>query len=152
MNLSRFLTSLSAKRRPATSFARLSIAAALAATGSLPQMSATAQATDLDYTQSIGGQQDDGNFLRIAIGKSAVIKLPAAAKDVIVGDPTVVDVVLRNRNTAYFFARQPAQTNVFFFDANGNQILNLDLEVSVDSKAVKKLIDRTIPGLSLIHI
>ena len=150
MNLSRFLTSLSAKRRPATSFARLSIAAALAATGSLPQMSATAQATDLDYTQSIGGQQDDGNFLRIAIGKSAVIKLPAAAKDVIVGDPTVVDVVLRNRNTAYFFARQPAQTNVFFFDANGNQILNLDLEVSVDSKAVKKLIDRTIPGNAIV--
>jgi len=39
---------------------------------------------------------------------------------------------------------------VFFFDANGNQILNLDLEVSVDSKAVKKLIDRTIPGNAIV--
>jgi pilus assembly protein CpaC len=118
------------------------IAAATLALMALPAaMTPVAQASDLDFTE-----QEDGNFLRIGLGKSAVIKLPAAAKDVIVGDPTIVDVVLRNRNTAYLFARSPGQTNVFFFDAEGNQILNVDLESSVDSKAIKKLIDRTIPG------
>lgn len=146
MILSRFPSSHSYKGRLGAALTAVSIAT-LAGTypATLP-----AAASDLDYTQSTGGQQDDGNFLRIGIGKSAVIKLPAAAKDVIVGDPTVVDVVLRNRNTAYFFARQPAQTNVFFFDAAGNQILNLDLEVSVDSKAIKKLIDRTLPGNAVV--
>lgn len=108
-----------------------------------------AAATDLDFTQTVGGQQDDANFLRIGTGKTAVIKLPAAVKDVIVGDPAVVDVVIRNRNTAYLFAREASQTNVFFFDANGQQILGLDLEVAVDSKAFKKLIDRTLPGNSI---
>ena len=42
--------------------------------------------------------------------------------------------------------RTAAQTNIFFFDANGQQVLHLDLEVTLDSKAVKKLIDRTLPG------
>ncbi len=72
-------------------------------------------------------------------------------KDVVVGDPAVVDVVIRNRNTAYLFARTPQQTNVFFFDANGQEVLHLDLEVTLDSKGLKKLIDRTIPGNS-IHV
>jgi pilus assembly protein CpaC len=103
-------------------------------------------ASDLDFTQTSGGQQEDSRYLRIGLAKSAIIKLPAAAKDVIVGDSAVVDVVLRNKTTAYLFGRSPAQTNVFFFDANGQEILHLDLEVTLDAKGLKKLIDRTIPG------
>jgi pilus assembly protein CpaC len=124
------------------------LAAKAAAAGiALTLLSAGAvRATDLDYTQAVGGEQEDGHYLRIGLAKSAVIKLPAAAKDVIVGDATVVDVVIRNRTTAYLFGRSPAQTNVFFFDANGQEILHLDLEVTLDSKGLKKLIDRTIPG------
>ena len=104
-----------------------------------------APASDLDYVAGTS-EADDGNFLRIGLNKSAVIKLPAAAKDVIVGDPNVVDVVVRNKNTAYLFGRTAAQTNIFFFDANGAEILHLDLEVTLDGKAAKKLIDRTMPG------
>lgn len=86
------------------------------------------------------------HFLRLGTSKSAVIKLPAAAKDVIVGESAIVDVVLRNRNTAYLFARTPGQTNVFFFDAEGREILHLDMEVTLDSKGLKKLLDRSLPG------
>ena len=136
-------TSLTPKRFFRAPAPAMTVAAALALMVLPVATTNNTWATDLDVTQPAG----DGNFLRIGLGKSAVIKLPATAKDVIVGDPSIVDVVLRNRNTAYFFARQqPGQTNVFFFDADGNEILNLDLETSVDSKAIKKLIDRTIPG------
>ena len=47
---------------------------------------------------------------------------------------------------AYLFARGPGQTNIFFFDANGQEILHLDLEVTLDSKGLKQLLDRSIPG------
>jgi pilus assembly protein CpaC len=87
-----------------------------------------------------------GRFLRIGLSKSAVVKLPAPAKDVIVGDPEIVDVVVKSRNTAYLFARKAGQTNIFFLDANGQQLLQLDLEVTLDTKALKKLLDRAIPG------
>ena len=80
------------------------------------------------------------------MNKSIVIKLPANARDVLVGNPDIVDAVIRTKNTAYLFARAIGQTNVFFFDENGRQILGLDLEVAQDMAALQNLIRRTIPG------
>jgi pilus assembly protein CpaC len=101
-----------------------------------------AQATDLD----VSAADNDGRFVRIGLNKSVVVKLPADARDVIVGNPEIVDAVVRSKNTAYLFARKPGQTNVFFFDANGQQILNLDLEVALDTTAIRKLLQRSLPG------
>ena len=50
------------------------------------------------------------------------------------------------KNTAYLFARSVGQTNIFFFDESGQQILNLDLEVTVDVTALRHLLQRSIPG------
>jgi pilus assembly protein CpaC len=90
---------------------------------------------------------DQGSrFLRIGLNKSVVIHLPAAARDVLVGNPEIVDAVVRSKNTAYLFARGAGQTNVFFFDDQGKQILALDLEVAQDMTALQRLIQRTLPG------
>lgn len=140
MLLSRFATFLSG-RAPAA----LAAAAVIASAGTALLQAPPAHATDLQ-TLDVSGAQDDGNYLRLGLAKSVVIKLPAPVKDVIVGDSSVVDVVIRNKTTAYLFGRSPAQTNVFFFDANGQEVLHLDLEVTLDSKGLKKLIDRTLPG------
>lgn len=94
-------------------------------------------------------QQQSARQLRLGLQKSAIIKLPAVVKDVIVGNPAMVDVVLKNRNTAYLFARNAGQTNVFFLDASGQQILQLDLEVTLDTKALKALLDRSLPGSAI---
>jgi pilus assembly protein CpaC len=104
---------------------------------------APVQAND---TVDLTGAQPAGRMLRLGLEKSAVLKLPAVIKDVIVGNPGMVDVVLKNRNTAYLFARTAGQTNIFFLDAAGQQILQLDLEVTLDTKALKSLLDRAMPG------
>jgi pilus assembly protein CpaC len=89
---------------------------------------------------------EDSRFLRMGLNKTAVIRLPVAAKDVLVGNPAVVDAVVRTKTTAYLFAKANGQTNIFFFDEAGRQILNLDIEVAADVKALKQLLDRTMPG------
>ncbi len=89
---------------------------------------------------------DNARFVRIGLDKSLVVRLPAAASDVLIGNPEVVDAVVRTRNTAYLFARKVGQTNAFFFDANGRQILSLDIEVAHDTKALSKLLKRSMPG------
>ena len=100
-----------------------------------------------DYTTSASGTDaNGGRFVRIGLNKSIVIKMPAEARDVLVGNPDIVDAVVRTKNTAYLFARAIGQTNIFFFDANGQQILGLDLEVAQDMTALQKLFRRTIPG------
>ena len=88
---------------------------------------------------------DEARFLRMGLNKSVAIRLPVAAKDVLVGNPAVVDAVVRTRTTAYLFAKANGQTNIFFFDEAGRQILNLDIEVAIDTKGLKSLLDRTIP-------
>jgi pilus assembly protein CpaC len=98
-----------------------------------------------DYAGA-AGDANGGRFVRIGLNKSIVIKLPTDARDVLVGNPDIVDAVIRTKNTAYLFARAIGQTNIFFFDANGQQILALDLEVAQDMTALQKLIRRTIPG------
>jgi pilus assembly protein CpaC len=85
-------------------------------------------------------------FLRIGLNKSKVVTLPAPARDVLVGNPEIVEVVVRTQNTAYLFARAPGQSNAYFFDENGRQILALDIEVTQDMAALHQLIQRTIPG------
>ena len=69
-------------------------------------------------------QAENGNFFRISLNKSAVVTLPAEAKEVIVGNTDIVDVQVRNKNTAYLFARKTGSTNIFFFDAKGNKAVS----------------------------
>jgi pilus assembly protein CpaC len=127
-----------ASRRAFRVVAAAWLAALFAAVHQVPSTQAT------DNELAVSGQS--GRFLRMGLSKSAVVKLPTAAKDVIVGDPDVVDVIVKNRATAYLFARKAGQTNIFFLDGNGQQILQLDLEVTLDTKALKQLLDRSIPG------
>lgn len=107
----------------------------------------TAAAAELENIQS--APEGDGHFVRIGLNKSIVIRLPAEAQDVIVGNPEIVDAVVRSKNTAYLFARTVGQTNIFFFDKSGQQILNLDLEVAIDVTALRNLLQRSIPGTKI---
>ncbi|MCA0433814.1 MAG: type II and III secretion system protein family protein [Proteobacteria bacterium] len=107
-------------------------------------MSSKAAATDLDAQAA-----SDGHFVRIGQNKSVVVRLPAEARDVIVGNSDIVDIVVRSKNTAYLFARKMGQTNAFFFDANGQQILSLDIEVALDVTAVRKALLRALPGTKI---
>lgn len=123
---------------------RLILTIGLAMPCTLLQFPASASASEtVDLTSAT---TQPSRSLRLGLQKSAVLKLPATVKDVIVGNPDMVDVVLKNRNTAYLFARSAGQTNVFFLDAAGKQILQLDLEVTLDTKALRALLDRALPG------
>jgi pilus assembly protein CpaC len=141
------LMSSTAKSKAAGRFLRLTGALAFALSLA-PAAVPTVQAGDIDG--SIAGAADSGHFVRMGLNKSVVIKLPGEAKDVIVGDPAIVDAVVRNKSTAYLFARAVGQTNIFFFDAQGKQILSVDLEVSLDMMALQKLIRRTVPGSQIV--
>ena len=107
-----------------------------------PLLGSAAHATDMGTTAN----SDYGHHVRIGLGKSVVIHLPGEARDVIVGNTAIVDAVIRNKNTAYLFAHATGQTNIFFLDANGQQIMALDLEVAQDTLSLTKLLQRALPG------
>lgn len=89
-----------------------------------------------------GGTQ----VLPLARGRSAYIDLPADARDVLVSNPAVADVVLRTPRRYYVVANGPGQADAVFFDAAGNQILSLDIRVGQDSATLHDVIRRVVPN------
>jgi pilus assembly protein CpaC len=127
-----------------TALIGLTFAASVTATFVPAATPALAADTDLASTEQVG--LDDARLVRLGINKSAVIKLPADAHDVVVGNSEIVDAVLRKKDTIYLFARGAGQTNIFVFGRDGQQILAIDFETMLDTLPLKKLLQRNIPG------
>jgi pilus assembly protein CpaC len=71
---------------------------------------------------------------RITLGldKAAIVQLDTDARDVLVSNPDIVDAVVRTPRRIFLLAQKIGQTNAFFFDAAGRQILSVDIRVERD--------------------
>lgn len=83
--------------------------------------------------------------LNLAQGKSGVIDLPVEARDVVVSDPTIADAVMRTSRRGFILGNKMGETNVYFLDAQGRQILQLEVRVSRDTSELEALLDRLVP-------
>ena len=84
-------------------------------------------------------------FLALGIGKSVIIDLPRDAKDVLVADPKIANAVIRSAQRAYIIGATVGQTNVVFFDAEGQQIAGYDIAVKRDLNGVRAALKQTLP-------
>ncbi|NWG71929.1 MAG: type II and III secretion system protein family protein [Parvularculaceae bacterium] len=92
-----------------------------------------------------GGSGAMARSIVLPLNKAAIVELPQAAADVLVSQPAVVDAVVRTPRRVYLLGLKVGQTNAFFFDANGRQILNLEIRVEQDMDALTELIQRLMP-------
>ena len=84
-------------------------------------------------------------FLALGIGKSVVIDLPRDIKDVLVADPKIANAVVRSPQRAYIIGETVGQTNVVFFDAEGQQIAAYDIAVKRDLNGVRAALRQMLP-------
>jgi pilus assembly protein CpaC len=87
-------------------------------------------------------------YLSLGVGKSVVIDLPREAKDVLVADPKIANAVIRSSQRAYIIGSAVGQTNVVFFDADGNQITSYDIAIKRDLNGIRSAL-RSIPGVQI---
>ena len=102
-----------------------------------------------DYRLSapaVAGGQSNARFLALGIGKSVVIDLPRDIKDVLVADPKIANAVVRSSQRAYIIGSAIGQTNIVFFDANGQQIAAYDIAVTRDLNGVRAALRQMIPN------
>jgi pilus assembly protein CpaC len=126
----------------------LGLAASLLATAGIvvaPVQSAWADPeTTAQLRINMGGERG-AHTLTLGQGKAAVIDLPVAARDVLLSDPEVADAIVRTSQRVYVIGRKLGQTNIFFFDAKGAQIANVELRVEPDIRALENLIRTSVP-------
>ena len=70
--------------------------------------------------------------ITLGVGKSAVVELDTEAHDVLVSSPDIVDAVVRSPKRIFLLGLKTGQTNAFFFDGDGHQVLSLDIRVEKD--------------------
>jgi len=88
-------------------------------------------------------------FLSLGIGKSTIIDLPRDAKDVLVADPKIANAVIRSPQRAYIIGSGIGQTNVVFFDADGQQIAAYDIAIKRDLNGVRSALKQLLPAASI---
>ena len=86
----------------------------------------------------------------LGVGRSIVVQFPVPLKDVLVSDPGVLDAVVQSSDRVFLIAKKAGQTNAFFFDEYGQQILTLEVAIGADLTSLDQLLSRLIPG-SNIH-
>src|SRR5215469_5391927 len=95
---------------------------------------------------SASGAGTAHQHLTLALDKAAIVQLDTDARDVLVSNPGVVDAVVRTSRRAYLLGMKVGQTNAFFFDAAGRQVLALDITVERDVAGITSLMHANFPG------
>jgi pilus assembly protein CpaC len=90
--------------------------------------------------------QMNARFLSLGIGKSIVIDLPRDIKDVLVADPKIANAIVRSAQRAYIIGAAIGQTNIVFFDSEGQQIAAYDIAVKRDLNGVRAALKQTLPN------
>jgi pilus assembly protein CpaC len=88
-------------------------------------------------------------FLPLGVGKSAVIDLPRDVKDVLVADPKIANAVIRSSQRAYIIGTAVGQTNVVFFDADGQQVASYDIAIKRDLNGIRAALHQLMPGVQI---
>jgi pilus assembly protein CpaC len=83
--------------------------------------------------------------LRISLDKAVIVELPVDARDALVSNPRIADAIVRTPRRIYIIGLAVGQANAFFFDAAGQQILNLEISVERDFAALQAMFARVLP-------
>jgi pilus assembly protein CpaC len=87
--------------------------------------------------------------ITLALSKAAIVQLDTDARDVLVSNPEIVDAVVRTPRRIFLLAQKIGQTNAFFFDAAGHQILSVDIRVERDVADLAGMIRSDIPDSTI---
>jgi pilus assembly protein CpaC len=88
-------------------------------------------------------------FLALGVGKSVIIDLPRDVKDVLVADPKIANAVIRSPQRAYIIGSAVGQTNVVFFDSEGQQIAAYDIAIKRDLNGVRAALKQMLPAAGI---
>jgi pilus assembly protein CpaC len=83
--------------------------------------------------------------LGIVLGKAEMVDIPGDVADVLVADPTIVDVQAIQASRLYVVGTSVGDTNLMALDASGNIIKRMDIHVRYDVQAIQSLVEDLFP-------
>jgi pilus assembly protein CpaC len=121
----------------------------LSAAAALTLSPVIAADSEIQGVSSVASLSAKTRFLALGVGKSVIVDLTRDVKDVLVADPKIANAVVRSAQRAYIIGAAVGQTNVVFFDADGQQVASYDIAVKRDLNGVRAALKQTLPGIQI---
>ncbi|MCB9983490.1 MAG: type II and III secretion system protein family protein [Rhodospirillales bacterium] len=127
-----------------TYLSRIKVALALVAVLAvfMAPLAVMAAKGDLETIQS--EMKKDGPLI-ITLGKADLVSVDGDVSDVLVADPSIVDVMAVQSNNLYVVGVNVGDTNIIALDAAGNIVKRIDLHVAYDLQAIQALVEELYP-------
>lgn len=109
-------------------------------------LSATEDAGHRSVLRVRDSELGQSKALQLPLNKSMLIELPRELRDVVVSAPDIMDAVVQSSNRVYLIGKKVGQSNAFFFDAQGRQILTLEVLIDHDTEVLDAMLRRLLPG------
>lgn len=122
------------------------LVAAAALAGSASADARSADAGPRIVTVSALGSGTAHERITLALDKAAIVQLDTDARDVLVSNPDIVDAVVRTPRRVFLLAQKIGQTNAFFFDRSGHQLLSIDIRVERDVTDLSDMLRANMAG------
>ena len=90
--------------------------------------------------------------LRLSLNKTTSIGLPGPLRDIVVGNPDVVDALVRGPNQVMLVARGVGQSDLTFFDKDGGVMRRIAVDVHVDAEGLKTVLGEVLPEETKIRV
>ena len=124
----------------------------IAATSVFALMPLALHAQQTEFKDPLGvssmeaGETGVTRHVKLGINKSIIIDLDRPASDVIITNPEIADATVQTARRMIFRGVAVGQTNAFIFDLSGRPLLNLEIEVDMDTALINQMIERYVPG------
>lgn len=87
--------------------------------------------------------------VRLIIGKADTVELEGAVADVLVANPSIIDVGTLRANRLYVVGRAVGDTNVLAYDSAGNQLADIAVHVRMDDQNIQNTLREFFPDESV---
>ena len=84
--------------------------------------------------------------IKLQSNKSIILELPGDAKDILVSNPDIADVIVRSQRRVFLTGKKVGSTNIFFFDEQSKQIASIDLVIERDLEGLNRTLSRLFPN------
>ena len=112
----------------------------------VPQAALAQQGVDAGIEMQELTDDTVAHVITLPVGKARLINLPVEARDIMVANPEIVDVVVKTARKVFLVAQTVGDTNVFFLDSAGRVVLRLEVRVEVDVTALRKALAEILPN------
>lgn len=109
--------------------------------GVTAQASLVPPASTIEFAPQVG----------VTVGKSTLLKLPAQAARISVGNPAVADVILLNPTEIYLLGKAVGSTNVILWSKSGHSTV-VDVIVGMDTAALQGKLQQLLPSEKNIKV